>query len=230
MVLGMGLEALGIGLVVPAIALLTQGNPAESYPQARPLLRALGDPTHTQLIVGGMVCLVAIPIKTLFLGVLTWRQNRFAFGVQAELSERLFTTYLRQPYTFLLQRNSSELIRNIITEVNQFTGTDPAAMLLMTEGLVVLGVATLLLVVEPVGTLVVVVGMGGAAWAFHHVRAPASRAGAWPASITRGLAPPPPGRLGRCERREAPGAGGSLSGAIPRAQRAGRHGRERQMT
>jgi hypothetical protein len=39
------------------------------------------------------------PWAMTILAVLAWRQTRCAFGVQAHLSQRLFTVYLRQPYT-----------------------------------------------------------------------------------------------------------------------------------
>jgi ABC-type multidrug transport system fused ATPase/permease subunit len=168
-VIGMVLEMLGIGLVIPAIVLLTQRDLAASYPQLRPVLRTLGNPTQARLIIGGMLVLVAVNvIRAVFLGLMTWRQTKFAFGLQADLSQRLFATYLQQPYTFLLQRNSAQLIRNAITEVNQFTGVVILpAMLILTEGLVLLGMALLLLIVEPFGALIVVLVLGVAAWAFH---------------------------------------------------------------
>ena len=43
MFIGMVLETLGIGLVIPAIALLTQPDYAERFPALQPLLAALGN-------------------------------------------------------------------------------------------------------------------------------------------------------------------------------------------
>jgi ABC-type multidrug transport system fused ATPase/permease subunit len=126
------------------------------------------------------ISLVAIyVVKAFFLAFLAWRQTRFAFGVQAQLSQRLYERYLRQPYVFHLQRNSAQLIRNAITEVNQFmfNGMLPA-MLLLTECLVLFGLGTLLLIVEPTGALIVGGMLGVAAWGFHRaVRAGISRHG-----------------------------------------------------
>jgi ABC-type multidrug transport system fused ATPase/permease subunit len=169
MVVGMVLETLGIGLVIPVVALLLQGDVAVAYPQLAPLLARLGNPTHAQLVVGGMLVLVAIYlVKTIFLGFLAWRQTKFAFDVQTHLSQQLFGIYLHQPYTFHLERNSAELIRNIVTEVEQFARSAVTpALSLITEGLVLLGIATLLLIVEPVGAVIMVAVVGSAAWAFH---------------------------------------------------------------
>ena len=121
MVIGMMLETLGVGLVIPAISLLTQENIAARYPVVAPFLAALGNPSPRALIIGSLLALVGVYfIKALFLAFLAWQQARFAFGVQAQLSQRLFATYLRQPYTFHLQRNSAQLINNATGEVNVF--------------------------------------------------------------------------------------------------------------
>lgn len=168
MVVGMTLETLCTGLVVPAIALMMQQDLGRNYPQLQPFLSALGNPSQGELIVMVMLGLVAIyAVKNLFLAFLTWRQTRFAFGVQARLSQRLFTLYLRQPYTFHLQRNSAQLIRNVLSEVSLFTDALVNSLNVATEALVLAGISCLLLAIEPFGALVAVLVLGGAAWVFY---------------------------------------------------------------
>jgi ATP-binding cassette, subfamily B, bacterial PglK len=105
--------------------------------------------------------------KTLYLALLVWQQNLFNNRVQVHLSQRLFTLYLRQPYTFHLQRNSAQLIRNVTTEVGYFLSTGlTSIMTLITESLVLVGIVSLLLVVEPLGSLGIVVVVGAACYAF----------------------------------------------------------------
>lgn len=171
MLIGMVLETLGAGLVVPALALLTQRDFAGHYPSLQPVLQALGNPSQQNLIIGGMLALVGVYlIKAGFLAFLAWRQTRFAFGMQAQLSQQLFKVYLFQPYTFHLQRNSAQLINNAVTEVTMFihNGMIPG-MLLLTESLVVLGLCSLLLVVEPWGALIVVGVLGTASGGFYRL-------------------------------------------------------------
>ena len=167
--ISMILETVGIGLVVPAIALLVENDIASMYPKTRPVLHMLGNPTQTQLVSGGMGALVGIYLlKNTFLAYLTWRQNRFANEVRVQLSQRLFTTYLRQPYTFHLQRNSAQLVRNV-NESASFQAAVFQSMMLVTEGLVLAGITTLLLMVEPVGALIVMLALGSASWAYQRV-------------------------------------------------------------
>jgi ATP-binding cassette, subfamily B, bacterial PglK len=170
MSLGMALEALGVGLVIPAIAVLTLSDPASKYPALQPVLNALGNPDKQALVVGGMMLLVGVYfVKVSFMAFLGWQQARFAFAVQANISHRLFSSYLRQPYTFHLQRNSAQLTRNVINEVNLLTFTCILpAMSMLTEVLVMLGLCVLLLVVEPVGAMIVLSVLGVAAGGFHY--------------------------------------------------------------
>lgn len=169
MVMGMGLEMLGIGLVIPAISLMTQSDVGTRYPQLRPMLNFLGNPNQAQLIIGGMIGLVVVSvIKATFLAFFAWRQARFSFGLQVQLSQRLFAVYLRQPYTFHLQRNSAELMRNAFSAVDIVVHVCIVSTLqLLTEFLVLLGIFALLLMVEPVGAVVVVSVLGSAGVLFH---------------------------------------------------------------
>jgi ATP-binding cassette, subfamily B, bacterial PglK len=166
MIVGMALETLGIGLVVPAIAVLTDPAMAERSPRLRQMLDAAGIGDREALVTWAMTGLVAIYlVKAAFLALLAWHQTRFVFGVQANLSQRLFTMYLRLPYTFHLQRNSAQLIRNAVNEVNMFTfHAMMAGLTLLAEGLVLIGLGVLLLVLEPVGALVVFGVLGAASW------------------------------------------------------------------
>ena len=170
MLFGMLLEMLGVGLVIPALSLLTQNDIANNHPALQSILRTLDNPSQQNLIVGGMLALVGVYlVKTLFLAFLAWRQMCFAFGVQAQFSQRLFKIYLHQPYTFHLQRNSAQLIRNVINEVSMVTGNAILpGMMLLTELLVLFGLCGMLLIVEPRGTLIVVSVLSIAAWVFHH--------------------------------------------------------------
>ena len=171
MLIGMMLETLGVSLVIPALALLTQHDIALRYPAFQLVLDALGNPSQQTLVICGMLLLVGVYlIKAIFLALLAWWQLRFAYGVQAQISQRLFTVYLHQPYTFHLQRNSAQLIRNVINEVSMITGNAILpVMMLLTEGLVLIGLCGLLLAVEPQGALMVVSVLGAAAWGFHRL-------------------------------------------------------------
>lgn len=170
MITGTMLEMLGVGMLFPVMTIMGQNDLAIRYPRIQPVLEFLGNPTQSQLIVGAMLGLVGIYlIKNLFLAFLAWRQARFVHGIQAQLAQRLFTAYLRQPYTFHLQRNSAQLGHNILGEVGVFIAVINSSMITLTEGLVLFGITTLLLLAEPLGVLIVVLVLGAAVWSFYYI-------------------------------------------------------------
>ena len=170
-VIGMGLEMLGLGLVVPVMGLLQEGDLAARYPLLATPLERLGHPSPSRLAGIAMLTLVAIhTVRVAFLGFLAWRQMGFAMALQADIGERLFVGYLRQPYTFHLGRNSAELVHTAVTEVRLFTfNVLLPAMVVLTEVAVVAGMVGLLVVIEPVGAAAIAMVMGVAGWAFLRV-------------------------------------------------------------
>jgi ATP-binding cassette, subfamily B, bacterial PglK len=169
MFVGMLLESLGIGLIVPLITLFTQPAYIDRIPALRNLLVNLGNPSRDLVIIGAILALVVIYLmKALFLAFLVWRQTRFAFEVQAQLSQRLFANYLRQPYAFHLRRNSAQLLRNVTGEIGIFTNNAMIpGLLLVTESMVLTGLCALLLIVQPIGAVITFSSLAIAAWLFH---------------------------------------------------------------
>lgn len=166
--IGMLMETMGVGLIIPAIALLTKSDLASTYPSLAPFLRSLGNPSQQQLLIGGMAILAgAYLVKTLFMALLIWWQMRFTYAVQVQISQRLFSIYMRQPYEFQLQRNSAQLIGNVINEVTVFIGNGILpGLAFLTESLIAFGLCLLLIAVEPVGALIVVSVLGAASYAY----------------------------------------------------------------
>lgn len=167
MVIGMGLEMLGVGLVIPVIAVLTAPDLQARFPQVVQHAPWVFQYDRLQLIVFSMLAFFAVYVaKNAFLGFLAWRQGKFIFYLHANLSQRLFGKYLRQSYTFHLENNSAQLIRNVINDINFSTNAMQVTIAMMAEALVMLGIITLLLMVEPLGTLASMIVLGLAAWSF----------------------------------------------------------------
>ena len=178
-IVGTALETMGVGAIFPVMILMTKGDLVAHYPSIQPAFEYLGNPSQEQVIRVAMLCLVGIYLfKNLFAIWLAWRKSKFTSGVQVELSQRLFTAYMHQPYTFHLQRNSSRLTNNI-SQVLVVVGAITSSFLIVSEGLVLLSVAILLLIVEPLGAIIVVTVFAAASWSFHYsTRARLTRWGA----------------------------------------------------
>jgi len=169
MLTGMSFEVLGIGLIIPAVALLSVPGAGATFPAAKKLVDVIGGQGGHVPLLAGMLILVAVyAMKAMLLAYLARRQSRFAFSVGARLSQDLFATYLMQPYAFHLQRNSAQLIRNATNSVDAFTsGGLISGMMFATEGLVLFGICVALLIIEPLGALAAFAGFGAVGWGLH---------------------------------------------------------------
>src|SRR4051812_33019648 len=77
MVVGSALETLGIGLVIPLIALIADPAFTARHPEMARLLGGAGA-SQTSIVVNAMVLLVVVYLlRTAFLAWSTWRQNHF---------------------------------------------------------------------------------------------------------------------------------------------------------
>jgi len=161
---GMILETFGIGMLLPLLVMLSQNTPLPLE-----LLRLLEfleinlDVSET-IMVALLFMIVFFLVKFLFLLFLSYKQNSFVYNLEAKLSIAMFRGYLLSSYTFHSQHNTTELIRNVIGEVQQFTGAVLGLLVFMTEIFVLIGIITLLLFIEPLGAIIslLVLGLSGA--------------------------------------------------------------------
>lgn len=160
------LETVGVGVIIPVLVLTTQTDIGSRYPALVPWLNRLGNPSHERLVIGAMLALVGVyVVKAIFLAFLASRQARFVFELQVDLSEKLFAGYLRQPYTFHLERNSAQLILNV-SQANELTKAIHQFLGFMAEAVALFGISAMLLAAEPVGAIMVATIFGLAGWSF----------------------------------------------------------------
>jgi ABC-type multidrug transport system fused ATPase/permease subunit len=155
MLIAMVLETVGVGLIIPVLAVIADPAAGQRYPLLEAATEHLGGGKAT-LVAAVMAALVLLyVVKSIFLGVLAWWQGHFVYSVESDLSRRLYAGYLRQSYHFHMQRNSALLVRNVTTGVGQLAGAVMAGAVLASECLVLIGIAVLLLYAEPLGALLV---------------------------------------------------------------------------
>lgn len=167
----MVLETMGIGLIIPTLAIFMQPEFFSNYPIIKSLVVFLGNPSQEQLIVGMLLFLVLVYLaKSLILAFSLWWQMRFVYDFQASLSGRIFRSYLMQSYSFHLNRNSAQLLRNAVTEVAEFNSRVlvPGTQLIG-ELLIVFGIVCLLLAVQPLAAVVTFCVLIALSWAFYFI-------------------------------------------------------------
>ena len=103
----------------------------------------------TVLIIG-TVLVVCYLFKSLYQFFLVVYQSKFSAKVQVKLSRKLFASYLNASYRYHQSQNSSELIRNINTEIPiLINSTIMASLILFSEVMVMLSICALLFFLQP---------------------------------------------------------------------------------
>jgi ATP-binding cassette, subfamily B, bacterial PglK len=169
MTVGTVLETLSIGLVIPVLAAMTQHGSPSRLSMLGSLLKGFKGAGQAEVLAIAMVALVVTyVVKTAYLAYLNWKQAQYVFNLQLHLSHSLYRRYLDQPYTFHLQRNSAQMVRNVVGETNLLSHvvTIPA-LTLISEGLVLLGIGCLLLYMAPLGAAIVMLTVGICSFAFY---------------------------------------------------------------
>jgi ABC-type multidrug transport system fused ATPase/permease subunit len=159
--IGMFFEMISIGIILPTLGILLSSNIKQDYPLVFHFFQSYGFETQRDIIVFGMYSIVLIYFfKTIFMFYLSWKQSNFSAELSAKTSSKLYSVYLKQPYSFHLLRNSSELIRNIIGEVHEFSEMLKSLFVLTIEIMALLGIAIILLIQEPFGTTMIFIVLG----------------------------------------------------------------------
>jgi ABC-type multidrug transport system fused ATPase/permease subunit len=151
---GMILEVFGLGILIPALSIILEPEMAEKTPlilSIRNYFSEFSDQSFIFLFLGAIV--VVYLIKSLFIVFLTHKQNRFLTNITAYISNNLFSSYLSQPYNFHLNRNASELIKNIQVEINYLYTFLLSLITILIEGGFVFSVLATLIYIEPFGAI-----------------------------------------------------------------------------
>jgi len=156
------LEMASLGLVIPVVQSVVGGDRRADYGWLPEWFEQL---TYTRFVQVLMIALVlTFLVKNIFLLGSSYFQQRFQLAVTNRVVQRLFETYLRQPYEFHLQHSSPLLVRNVQEFSAAVTGNGVAPLLtILTD--VVTGIALLgvLLLVQPLSTAILlgVFGLSG---------------------------------------------------------------------
>jgi ATP-binding cassette subfamily C protein len=163
-------EAVGIGLVLPLIAVISAPESLAKFPLFAGVFDRIGidaKSTDAVAMVGGLLA-AAFVAKNAFLAYATHFQARFTQDVFVSIARRLFLVYLACPYEFHLHHNSTLLMRSVSGDSHSIAVSFlRPAFLLLSELAVVVSVCALLLVVNPVVTVVCMIGLSLFGFALH---------------------------------------------------------------
>jgi ABC-type multidrug transport system fused ATPase/permease subunit len=154
-------EIMGIGAVIPFLAILTDPESVFTYPGTQPIIQALRLTEPNQLLLPltiafGLSALIAGLMRLLLL----WVSTRLSFATGADLSISIYRRTLFQPYSVHCSRNSSEVISGISSKAKGVINIINAIVTLIASSVMLIAILIALLSVDPVIALSAFGGFG----------------------------------------------------------------------
>lgn len=155
MITGSLMEVAGIGILPVFIGVIAKPQLLDKYAFIHNFLIRAGIENGKQLLISGSVAIIIMfIIKNTYLSFLNYTKAKILYNMQLRMSYDLFSRYLSAPYTFHLQRNSSELLSNVYDCVKIIiTGVMLPMMNIIMEILLIMLTIGILITVEPAITL-----------------------------------------------------------------------------
>lgn len=155
------LEMIGIGLIMPFIAVITDPGIMDENVWLRSIKKIVNAKNQTDFLIFMSLGLVMFYIlKNISLGFLNYLQLRFVFSKRSLIGKNLLKSYLKKPYTFHLERNTAELLRNINVETIRMFNFVLSLLKVCSELCVFCGVVVMLLWINPIVVVCCVTVLG----------------------------------------------------------------------
>jgi ATP-binding cassette, subfamily B, bacterial PglK len=144
------IEITGVGLVFPVLLILVSPEYIDRSKLLAQSIDLIGLGRGFGLSVF-LLCLIAVLMisKNIYMVFFSWLQARFLARWKTEISSRMMRMYIFSDYSLYLVKNSSEIIRNLALTTAVYDHFMTGMILVLVNGIVLLGLVSLLLVALP---------------------------------------------------------------------------------
>ena len=156
------LQALGIISVLPFLQLVMEPEMVRENKWLNLLFVSLGfKSVFSFTIFVGFAMLGILLVGNAISAFFAWLKVRFVWQKNHDISSALLRKYLSLPYVYFLSKHSADLGKNILSEVEQMTGHLLLPLMrILTSGIVVFIILTLLFFVNPAVAAITVLLFG----------------------------------------------------------------------
>jgi len=161
------IDMLGVASIMPYMAVLTNPGLIETNVFLSTMFQAsivIGVKTNQEFIfLLGVLVFVFLIFSLSFKAITLYVQMRFVQMREYSIGKRLIETYLHQPYSWFLNRNSADLGKTILSETGNIVNQGLAPLFnLFAQTLVTTALIILLLFIDLKLTLIITLVIGGA--------------------------------------------------------------------
>ena len=161
------LDMIGVASILPFMAVLSNPTVIETNFVLNKIFqfsKSFGVDGNQQFLFAlGIVVFFLLILSLLFKACTTYMQVRFVQMLEYNISKKLVEGYLHQPYSWFLNQNSSDLGKNILSEVGLVIGTGVRPLIeLLAKGFIAFFIIFLLIIVDPKLAFIVGFTLGAA--------------------------------------------------------------------
>lgn len=153
------IESVGVVSIMPFLAALASPESIETNLLLKKLYILLNaKDQRTFIVILGLISLGIVVLSAIFKIITQYYLNRFSNLQRHYFSSRLLKIYLQQDYSFFIQRNSSELTKKILADVDQVVwGIIQPLLTIVSYTLVLIAMVSLIIVYDPIMALTIAV-------------------------------------------------------------------------
>lgn len=164
--IGSVMELIGVYIVLPVVNLAIEPNALETNEICRIIVKITGWNNRERVLLTLIFGTVAVyVIKNLYLIWMSYRMNVFSKGVKQYYATSLMESYMKQPYTYFLNKNTSDILRTLNSDTVNLYAVIANTLQIISHGITTILIAGGLLITNP-GMTIVVVGLLGASTCF----------------------------------------------------------------
>lgn len=154
-------ELVGVSLITELVSIVTDPGKIHKNEILSRIYDMFGMRDDRQFFLTMVIGLIIVYlIKNIFLLWINYVQYTFIYNNQLRLSGRLIDCYLKKPYTYHLDKNSAEMVRNVMLDSERFFQMLLSVFLMLSELLISLLLCVYLIFIDWFITVSVVVILG----------------------------------------------------------------------
>jgi ABC-type multidrug transport system fused ATPase/permease subunit len=159
------LDMLGVASILPFMVVLVSPDLLETNFFLNTIFQTtkmFGVQNNQQfLFILGILVFILLIISLTFKALTTFAQVRFVQMREYSIGKRLVEGYLHQPYSWFLNRNSADLGKTILSEVQQVIGSGMYPLVnLISQGIISIALIALLILINPKLIFLIIVLFG----------------------------------------------------------------------
>ena len=168
------LDMMGVASILPFMTVLVNPEIIETNSILNKIFYAskiFGIENSQEFLFGlGIFVFLMLVLSLIFKAITNYAQVRFVEMRQYSIGKRLVEGYLKQPYSWFLNRHSADIGKTILSEVGQVVsgGINPLIDL-VAKSMILIALVTLLVLIDLKLALIISLSLGGSYWLIYFI-------------------------------------------------------------